>query len=118
MVSFYRDVRVEKCSVEADEDMLLFQWGTYDWGKGEFFELKITRQLMQSNGDDDEIWQLSLTFKFDPNDSTRDLGAGSKWCHSPQQLADFETYIFQSIAHQNLSQKRPAAAEFNFFNSG
>jgi anionic cell wall polymer biosynthesis LytR-Cps2A-Psr (LCP) family protein len=25
MVSFYRDVRVEECSVEADEDMLLFQ---------------------------------------------------------------------------------------------
>lgn len=117
-VSFYREVRGEKCSPEADEDMLLYQWGTYDWGQGEFFDLNITRQLMQSGADDDEIWQLSLTFKFAPNDSLRGLGSASKWCQSPQQLDDFETYIFQSAAYQNLSQNHSDLFELDFSNAG
>ena len=32
MAAFYRDVRAEDCDLDADGDMLLFQWGVYDWG--------------------------------------------------------------------------------------
>jgi hypothetical protein len=33
MLRFYADVRANGCK-DADRDMLLFQWGTYDWAIG------------------------------------------------------------------------------------
>ena len=34
MLSFYRDVRAVDCDIAEQGDMLLYQWGIYDWGKG------------------------------------------------------------------------------------
>jgi hypothetical protein len=46
--------------------------GTYNWGKGEHFELNITRQLIRSGGDSDsDIFQLGLTLRFPPSDALR-----------------------------------------------
>ena len=117
-VSFYRDERVEGCSLEADEDMLLYQWGTHDWGEGEWFELNITRQLTYSDGEDNEIWQLSLTFKFHPTNALQGFDDGNKWCFDLQQVAEFETYINQSAAYQTFSQNRPDAVELNYSCAG
>jgi hypothetical protein len=37
---------VEDCEPpEHDGDLLLAQFGTYDWGSGEYFELDLTRQF-------------------------------------------------------------------------
>ncbi len=65
MVHYYRDVRVQGCALEADGDMLLFQWGTYNWGEGEHFEVGITRQLTETEEEDGEMRQLSLTFRYE-----------------------------------------------------
>src|SRR5688572_20396299 len=35
MLDFYQDHRPADCAQIPDGDMLLFQWGTYDWGQGE-----------------------------------------------------------------------------------
>ena len=45
---FYRDLRPRGHVFEQEKssDMLLFQWGTYDWGMGEHFEFNLTRQLV------------------------------------------------------------------------
>ena len=42
LFDFYRDNRADGAVFEQhdDADMLLFQWGTYDWGEGEHFSLK------------------------------------------------------------------------------
>ena len=64
MLAFYAGVRAEDCDLDQDGDMLLYQWGTYDRGEGPRFELNLTRQLMIDGSDDDEIWQLSLTFQL------------------------------------------------------
>lgn len=32
MLSFYECARAADVDIEADGDMLLFQWGTHDWG--------------------------------------------------------------------------------------
>ena len=34
MAAFYREVRADDCTLDADGDMLLFQWGLADWGTG------------------------------------------------------------------------------------
>src|SRR5262249_38857115 len=43
MFAFYHDVRPVDClPVDSDGDMLLYQWGTYDWGQGKYFNLNLT----------------------------------------------------------------------------
>ncbi len=119
MLAFYREVAVEGCSDE-DGDMLLFQWGTYDWGKGKAFELDITRQFIDmhpdygdddedDDGDDDEqgqFSQLSLTFHFAPSPELDALDMGNRWCESQADLADFEAYVAGTAPMLSLGDKR------------
>ena len=99
MLAFYRDVRADGCDAARDGDMLLYQWGTYDWGQGRHFELDITRQLILADRDDEEIWQLSLTFFFVPSSALHALHAGSRWCHSVEDCHDLRTFILSSPAY-------------------
>src|SRR5438874_3186994 len=66
VLDFYQNERADGCPMADDGDMLLYQWGCYDWSDGESFELNITRQLIEG-GEDEDIRQLSLTFRFVPN---------------------------------------------------
>jgi hypothetical protein len=93
MTSFFRDVRAEDCDRASDGDMLLYQWGSYDWGRGQRFEFDVTRQLIPIGGDDDDIWQLNLTIRFDPEDHLLGLGAGDRWCNSVEELSDFVAHV-------------------------
>ena len=42
----YRDIRIFGFTDE-EQDMLLFQYGVFDWGQGERFELDLTRQFIR-----------------------------------------------------------------------
>src|SRR5437879_13288813 len=88
MLSFYLDERADGCEIDEDGDMLLYQWGCYDWGNGESFEFNITRQFMDADGQDEDIRQLSLTFKFKPTESLRKLADGNRWCRSPDENSE------------------------------
>jgi hypothetical protein len=120
MLDFYRDERAGGCAGE-DADMLLFQWGTYDRAflprageeTGEAFDIDITRQLIAEGGEDDDIWQLSLTFTFEPTAQLRSLGMGNRWCHSLQELSGFRDYVLGSpsfMACSGLRIRRTALA--------
>ena len=101
LFDFYRDMRPRgrAFAEHEDADMLLFQWGTNDWGKGEHFSIDLTRQLIVcEEAEDDDIWQLSLTFEFEPNDELRALGRGDKWCQSLRELPEFREYVHRSAA--------------------
>jgi hypothetical protein len=93
MLAFYKDTRASDVDLDANGDMLLFQWGTYDWGKGEQFEFYVTRQLIGGTGEDDDIWQLNLTYCFPPSETLRKMGEGHRWCSRPDQLDAFELFI-------------------------
>jgi hypothetical protein len=93
LLEFYANVRVADVDLDADGDMLLFQWGTYDWGDGPMFEFDVTRQLIGSGGEDDDIWQLHVTYRFAPSEALRSLGKGNRWCARPDQLAEFRRFI-------------------------
>ncbi|HZS24691.1 MAG TPA: hypothetical protein VFA30_06840 [Gaiellaceae bacterium] len=64
-------------------DMVLFQWGVYDWydGNGERFEIDFTRQfsILTRRGDYDHMEQLHCTFQYEPTEELRALGAGDEW---------------------------------------
>lgn len=110
MLAFYWTTRADDCSVDNDGDMLLPQWGTYDRGKGRRFELDITRQFIRAGGEDEAIWQLSLTFVFPPNA----LPSGNRWCRSPADVDDFAAFVRSHPAVAAASQAPPAKVELDF----
>ncbi len=114
MLSFYRNERADGCSFYDDADMLLFQWGTYDWGDGEFFEFNITRQLIFSGFGDENIWQLSLTFKFIPDDVLRQLGAENRWCGNTDGITQFYEFIQESSAFKSIVGEKPIRVELEY----
>ena len=118
MLAFYRDVRVDGCDLEQSGDMLLYQWGTYDWGLGPRFEFDVTRQLVLEPGEDENIWQLGLTFRFPPNDTLRALGSGDKWCPSPAEEETFSAFVRAHPAYAAVSTRTDAAVELRFEEAG
>src|ERR1051325_472686 len=114
MLAFYRTERADGCLLERDDDMLLYQWGAYDWGKGESFELDVTRQLIVGSGEDNDIWQLSLTFKFPVTAKLRAIRAGNKGCANLEELAAFEKFIYSSESYQAVSAIAPQIVELDY----
>ena len=114
MIRFYRDIRFEGCDMDQDGDMLLFQWGTNDWGDGEFFDLNITRQVIECNDRDDNIRQLSLTFRYAPNQELTTLESGNQWCYSTKDMSIFGTFVTESAALKAVSRGRPIKVDCSF----
>jgi hypothetical protein len=125
MTMFYAQVRAEDCNSEDDKDMLLFQWGTYDWGSGEFFEYDITRQFIFSeyfqSGDDqweeDVIWQLSLTLKLLPTFDLKEIKPGFRWCEKPDEVHKFMQFIDACDATEAMQSHGIQSVELTFENT-
>ena len=93
MLAFYRQVRATNCPLDADGDMILFQWGVSDSGEGEIYRYNITRQFIApGNEDDDGMSQLSLTVHYAATDALRAL-KGNQWCTSPEQADKLAQFI-------------------------
>jgi hypothetical protein len=114
MLAFYRDVRADECVLEKDGDMLLFQWGTYDWGEGPRFEVDVVRQFVVEVDGEDGISGLHVTFRFAPDDETKALGAANRWCPSPAGLSEFRAFIEQSAAYRATAARTDGAREILF----
>ena len=76
--------------------MLLFQYGIYDWGEGETFEINLTRQLMRQHSDEDDddsnIFQLGITFYYDSKSflSVEDF---NHWSFSDPNIEQFHQFF-------------------------
>ncbi len=94
VIDFYLSQRLNDVDLDSGGDGLLFQWGTYDWGKGPSFEVDFTRQTISGEGGDDEdMWQLNLTLHYKPSAETAALGRGERWCWSPGEVPEFREWI-------------------------
>ena len=117
MLDFYRDVRADGCELDEDGDMLLFQWGTYDFGEGRSFRFDITRQfiagLPEDADDDSAMSQLSFTYHFTQS-AQFDALKGSRWCSTPDDLPDFETFITGSDAYRAVATARPERVTLDY----
>ncbi|MBL9154707.1 MAG: hypothetical protein JNK37_19665 [Verrucomicrobiales bacterium] len=103
MLEFYQQERVSDCKIEGDGDMLLYQWGAYDWGQGRWFDLNVTRQFtLADDWDDDGIFHLSVSAKFTPNADLDALGSGNCWSGSPSNLSKFSALVMKTDAMQAL----------------
>lgn len=118
MVDFYRSVRVPGCELDKSGDMLLYQWGTYDWGHGNWFELDLTRQFMFGDSEDENIWQLSLTYRFRPTPTLTAIGKSNRWCHLPDELHEFWSFVSTSDAMSAVGNQTANSVELSYFNAG
>jgi hypothetical protein len=115
VIRFYAERRARGCDAYAEEDMLLFQWGTYDWGNGKHFEVNMTRQVMlPDTGDDEAIWQLGLTYYWLPLPELRALGSGGCWCKGLDNVAAFESSVCESAVLSAVDGCRPVHHEIVF----
>lgn len=92
--AFYRHESVSGLA-EAEGDMLLFQFGIYDWGSGPFFEVNMTRQFVELERDDDEnvYSQFSLTCYYAPDDKLAAFGPETRWCSDVSELDGFAAWV-------------------------
>ncbi len=108
MVEFYRTVRCLDVASERG-DALLYQWGIYNWGKGEHFEFNLTRQLIRRGGGSDfDIHQLSLTLLFTPSPEFADVGKSDRWCWSVADPPPFESFIRQGPPYPAVAMATPS----------
>lgn len=107
MLDFYRDVRAEGCDIDADGDMVLFQWGTYGEGKKRTFQFDLTRQFILEEDDDSVMSQLAFTFRFAPTAESDALESNNEWCTTPDELEDFEAFVTGSDAYQSVATVSP-----------
>ena len=114
MLSFYADVRMEGCALDADGDMLLFQWGTYDFGEGLAFRVDITRQLIATTSDHGDMRQMNLVFLFPPTPESGALGAANRWCYKPRALSHFRQFVMESPVVRAFGQRRPGKVELHY----
>ena len=114
MLDFFEGVRADDCA-SCDGDMLLFQWGTYDWGTGEHFEVDIARQFIAADLEgDDVISQLHLTYRFAPTSLLRDRGTGNRWCKSLAEISTFKDYIAGHPAIRAVSGMEPVEVALTY----
>jgi len=112
MCKLYGDLRFIEYN-EPETDMLLYQFGVFDWGQGEYFELDLTRQFIDTN---DEVSQLHATLYFEPNIELRKLEEGSVWCESPSGLDIFEREIQNSEAYRLCRALTPLKMKVTYEN--
>lgn len=114
-LSFYQSVRATGLITDAQSDMLLFQWGVFDWGHGERFEFDITRQFISSGAfGDDAISQLHCTAYFPPSPELRAIPAASRWCSSAADVESFLAFIRDSAAYRAANSLKPAQVSLHW----
>ncbi len=90
-------------------DSLLFEYGIYNWGKGENFEFSLTRHVVFPIGDpqeaDDKIIQLRLSFLYPPDDF-RNLSTMTMWEENLERGMSMSQFIRTSPAFA-LAMARP-----------
>ena len=102
---------------EHDGDAILAQYGVYDWGSGEYFELDMTRQFSFSDedGEYDHMSQLHCTFRFEATVELRGLGERNLWSFG-RSLDEFfdEALAMPGFRHTHSARLAPVALEIDY----
>lgn len=112
IVDYYRGIEFAELKKEEDGDLLLFQYGIYDWGKGSFFEVDFTRQYYESfpETDDHSIFQQSFTFYFDPAKFS-EVPSFNIWSNDCADLQTFENAVTTSAGYMTARRYAPTKFE-------
>ena len=115
MLGFYGTVRAA-VAPEPDSDMMLFEWGIYDWGHGKFFQVSMVRQFSEKRlfGGDPKLSQLNACVYFDSPARFATIGRNDIWCHSVEELGDFMLTVMNSTVHEATAKVAPHHSEIRW----
>ncbi|MRV71053.1 hypothetical protein GJ700_04885 [Duganella sp. FT92W] len=110
VLEFYRTVPTVGLDQGPQADMLLYQWGVFNWGKGENFEFDLTRQFIEPNTSSDHgMSQLQFTANFAPTSALRGIKVSNRWCESKSDVQKFASFIQASEAFKALKDITPVS---------
>jgi hypothetical protein len=105
MLDFYKNYKTDKSSENADDDMLLFQYGTYDWdGSGKKFEFNLTRQI--TDPADEEYYQVKLTLYYKLAD-IGEIESFNLWSIDKPTLEDWKKVIMATEGFKRATETKP-----------
>ncbi len=103
-IDYYRDVEFNEVNKKADGDMLLFQYGIYDWEGEQYFQINFTRQFYEVYEDGHQIYQLEVTFYY-LSDDLSDVLSFNKWSSECFDLDEFQDVIVKSVGFEKAINK-------------
>jgi hypothetical protein len=106
-IEFYENYKIENVDTSfPDEDMLLFEYGAYDWqdGKGENFTIGIARQYVVETLPWIKYSQLHLMLYYDKEDFTS-IESLSKWSADFNKISDFKQFIITTEGFREAENK-------------
>lgn len=100
---FFFDTRIKRYKKDNDGDMLLVEYGRYNFGKGDHFQWSFTRQFYKSTN----IQQLHLILYYDPTAAAlTTIEANNFWNEALSKEAWIgqvkATRAFNSLQQQSL----------------
>ena len=110
MIDFYNEYQVQNVdSTIPDNDMLLFEYGIYDWqdGKGENFTISIVRQFYIENGESEGFTQLHLVLYFDKDEFEGAEASANKWSVDFETIGEWKQYVIEMKAFKLVEDKQP-----------
>lgn len=115
-IEFFKDYEIMGVDTTIrDNDMLLFEYGIYDWqdGKGENFTVNLTRQFYMENELTDGFFQLHLKLYFN-SENFKQLEALNKWSIDFQSINDWKNYITDTDGFKHAKDRIPKSIEVFF----
>jgi hypothetical protein len=115
MFQFYQEIRVKGCRMgHAGGDMLLVQW----WLEKGAPIVDFTRQLIapRNTDTDDEVWALSLQYRYLPMDAPPAFKPVTKWFRSLHDEEKYNLLVFKSKVISHLDKRTPCDVRLKFQN--
>lgn len=115
VIDFYTNYEIKNVDTTIpDNDMLLFEYGIYDWqdGKGKNYTIDITRQFYIENEDSDGFSQLHLMLYFN-SEEYKNIEAANKWSIDFESIEDWKVFVSNTEGFQ-LAEGKVAKA-FDIF---
>jgi hypothetical protein len=105
MLAFYNNYKTNIEINNPDDDMLLFQYGTYNWdGNGGKFELDLTRQIIDP--DDEEYHQVKLTLYYKATD-IGEIESFNLWSIDRPTVEEWEKAVAGTEGFKRAEKAKP-----------
>jgi hypothetical protein len=111
VIDFFNNYSIRNVdSTIPDDDMLLFEYGIYDWqdGKGENFTIDITRQFYIEDEESDGRSQLHLIMYFD-SEEFRGIEAANKWSVDFENIEEWKNQVINTQGFKAAENKQAKA---------
>lgn len=114
IVAYYVECPFSGVDLDQDGDMLLFQYGAWNFNKERYFELDFTRQLyLQGNEEKGhQVYQMSITF-FYPEELFQNLASLNKWAMNHCEIDVFCDFVKSSPGFVRASGLRQSKLEID-----